>query len=174
MNTATRHFPPHTLDTAPEAARETMQNVQRKFGGTLPPAVARMATSPELLDAFLAANAFFERCSLAALERETLVMTVAVRNGCRVCIQLHTGALRRLRADRDLIDALRDGSPASDPRLAALQRFTHAVMDTAGEVSDDQLAAFTEHGFTGQQALEVVLGIGTYTLSTFANRLTGA
>lgn len=33
---------------------------------------------------------------------------------------------------------------------------------------------FLGHGHTPEQALEVVLGIGTYTLSTFANRLTAA
>jgi hypothetical protein len=29
-------------------------------------------------------------------------------------------------------------------------------------------------GYTRRQALEVVLGIGAYTMSTYANRLTGA
>ena len=33
---------------------------------------------------------------------------------------------------------------------------------------------FQLHGYTSQNALEVVLGIGEYTLSTFANRMTGA
>lgn len=36
-----------------------------------------------------------------------------------------------------------------------------------------RFAAFIAAGFD-QQALEVVLGIGTYTLSTFANRMTRA
>jgi hypothetical protein len=34
--------------------------------------------------------------------------------------------------------------------------------------------AFLASGYTKQNALEVVLGIGTYTMSTLANRLTGA
>jgi len=50
----------------------------------------------------------------------------------------------------------------------------HAVLDTTGDVPPAELAAFTEAGYTTRNALEVVLGIGTYTLSTFANRLTGA
>jgi len=41
-------------------------------------------------------------------------------------------------------------------------------------VPDADLATFTAAGFTTRQALEVVLGIGAYTLSTFANRLTRA
>jgi alkylhydroperoxidase family enzyme len=44
----------------------------------------------------------------------------------------------------------------------------------AGAVSDDQLEAFLGHGYTLRNALEVVLGIGTYTMSTLANRMTRA
>ena len=47
-------------------------------------------------------------------------------------------------------------------------------MDTTGDVPAEELEAFTRAGYTARNALEVVLGIGTYTLSTFANRLTGA
>jgi hypothetical protein len=36
------------------------------------------------------------------------------------------------------------------------------------------LSTFLSHGFTPHQALDVVLGVGLYTLSTYANRLTEA
>lgn len=172
-STAVRTFRDHTVATAPQAARPTLQQLQRKFG-VLPPAVARMAASPELLDAFVTANSFFERCSLTPVQRETLVMTVAVRNGCQVCVELHSGALRRLKVDDELLVALRSGASAADPELAALQAFVHDVMDTAGDVADEKFADFIAAGFDQEQALEVVLGIGTYTLSTFANRMTQA
>jgi len=64
------------------------------------------------------------------------------------------------------------GHAAIDERLSALQTFTREVIRTAGAVSDDQLAAFLKHGYTAQNALEVVLGIGAYTMSTLANRMT--
>jgi hypothetical protein len=48
------------------------------------------------------------------------------------------------------------------------------VLDTTGDVGDQALAEFLAHGYTSQNALEVVLGIGTYTMSTLANRLTGS
>ena len=44
----------------------------------------------------------------------------------------------------------------------------------ARDVGDDALRALLAAGYTRQNALEVVLGIGTYTMSTLANRLTGA
>lgn len=172
MSTGTdSRFQEHTVHSAAERIRPTLRKLQTKFG-RIDPAVARIANSPELLEAFLTANSFFERTSLAPLERETLVMTVASRNGCHVCIDMHTGMLRRLDADSALISTLRAGDIVDDRRLAALQRFVHAVMDTAGGVTDEQLAAFTDAGFDREQALAVVLGIGTYTLSTFANRMT--
>ena len=61
-----------------------------------------------------------------------------------------------------------------DERLEAIRVFTLAVLDTAGDVGDQALRDFMAHGHTSQNALEVALGIGTYTMSTLANRLTGA
>jgi AhpD family alkylhydroperoxidase len=174
MSSTTRpRFQEHTIESAPERIRPTLWNLQAKFG-RIDPAAARIANSPELLDAFLTANAFFERTSLAPLQREALVMTVASRNGCRVCIEMHSAALRGLGADQNLISRLRAGEVAADAGLAALQGFVRAVMETAGAVTDEQLTAFIDAGFDRTQALEVVLGIGTYTLSTFANRMTQA
>jgi alkylhydroperoxidase family enzyme len=69
---------------------------------------------------------------------------------------------------------MRDASPLDDERLDAIRVFTLRILDTAGDVGDDALRAFLASGYTRQNALEVVLGVGTYTMSTLANRLTGA
>lgn len=166
-------FVDHTTETAPEAARRTLVATEKRLG-YLPTAVARLAESPLLLDGFLKLSAMFENTSLDPLARETLIMTMATRNGCHLCVAMHTAKLRELNADPALVQALRDDKPLPDERLQAVRDFTHAVLDTAGEVSDETLRAFTNAGFTTRQALEVVLGIGTYTMSTFANRLTRA
>jgi len=103
-----------------------------------------------------------------------IVMTIATRNGCHVCVAMHTGRLTALGADADLIGALRTSRSLTDPRLDAVRMFTLQVLDTAGDVPDAALHAFFAHGYTRQNALDVVLGIGTYTMSTLANRLTRA
>ncbi|MFJ6196638.1 carboxymuconolactone decarboxylase family protein [Micromonospora sp. NPDC092111] len=166
-------FTTHTLDTAPAAARPVMAGVHRKLGH-LPGAVGLMAESPELLKGFLAANAAFEATDLDPVEREVVVLTVATRNACHLCVALHTATLTRLGAAPELVDALRDGTELPQPRLTALRRFTHAVLDQAGDVPDDELTAFLDAGYQPRHALDVVLGVGTYTISTFANRLTRA
>jgi AhpD family alkylhydroperoxidase len=166
-------FTDHTIESAPPAARRSMRGVAREFG-YLPAGVARMAGSPQLLDGFLRLNGMFERSSLAPLDREVIVMTLATRNGCHICVAMHTARLTRLGAGADLITALRAAAPLPGGRLEALRVFTLRVLDTAGDVGDEAVRAFLAQGYTSQNALEVVLGIGTYTMSTLANRMTGA
>lgn len=166
-------FTTHTAATAPEAARPTMNGVHRKLGH-LPAAVGLMAESPELLKGFLTVNGIFESCALDPVEREVVVLTVATRNECHLCVAMHTATLTRLGAEAEVIAALRAGTPLPNDRLEALRRFTHAVLDHRGAVPEEQLVAFLAADYQPRHALDVVLGVGTYTISTFANRLTGA
>ncbi|MFD3943042.1 carboxymuconolactone decarboxylase family protein [Streptomyces sp. NPDC058579] len=152
-------FVDHTVETAPAASRRSMERVAGAWGH-LPQAVARMAESPHALDGFLKLSAMFEDTTLDPHSRETVILTVAVRNQCHLCIQLHEAKLAKL-------------GPAPEPeRLEGIRQFTHQVLAAAGAVSDEELEKFFGWGYTRQNALEVVLGIGAYTLSTLANRLT--
>jgi AhpD family alkylhydroperoxidase len=166
-------FTVHTLDSAPAASHRLMEATV-KHQGHLTEAVALLAESPELLGTFLRASGTFEASTLDPVAQEVVIMTVATRNGCHLCVAMHTARLNALGADSGLIAALRAGAPLDDPRLAALLQFTLRVLETTGQVGDDELKTFVEAGFTPRNALEVVLGIGTYTMSTFANRLVRA
>ncbi|MER5702167.1 carboxymuconolactone decarboxylase family protein [Micromonospora sp. NPDC002296] len=166
-------FTAHTADTAPAAARPIIEGVRRKFG-YLPAPAALMAESPQLLKGFLTINGVFEQCSLDPVEREVVVLTVATRNECHVCVAMHTGTLTGQGADPVLVGALRSGTPLPEARLEALRLFTLAVLDHRGAVPDDAMRAFLAAGYRPGNALDVVLGVGTYTISTFANRLTDA
>ena len=164
-------FTDHTLDSA--GSRPVLAAMARQQGH-VPVAVARLAASPQLLNGFLKASALFESTSLDPVAREVVVLTIATRNRCHICVAMHTERLGALGASADLIGALRDQRPLPGERLAAVQDFTLDVVAAAGAVSQESLAAFLGHGYTAQNALEVVLGIGAYTMSTLANRLTGA
>jgi AhpD family alkylhydroperoxidase len=170
---AAEAFPSLTVESAPAAARRSMTAIE-SHQGYLPVAVARMANSPHLLDGFVKLTAIFESCSLDPVAREVVVMTIATRNGCHLCVAMHTARLTGLGAAAGLIKALRESKPLDDERLAAVRAFTLRALETTGDVGDEAVRDFYAHGYTPQNALEVVLGIGTYTMSTLANRLTGA
>ncbi|MEU8524501.1 MULTISPECIES: carboxymuconolactone decarboxylase family protein [Streptomyces] len=122
-------------------------------------AVARLKESPHTLDGFLKLTEIFDSTTLDPHSRETVILTVAARNQCHLCVDMHEAKLAAL-------------GPAPDPeRLAAVRAFTFQVLAATGAVSDAELEAFYAHGYTRQNALEVCLGVGTYTISTFANRL---
>jgi AhpD family alkylhydroperoxidase len=156
-------FTEHTLESAPPASRRLMEATAKQLGH-VPPAMARLAESPEMLSGFLKSTGIFDQTTLDPLAREVVILTIALRNECHVCIEMHTPKLVALGGDIALLDV----------RLEALRTFTLQVLASAGAVSDDELDAFTAHGYTLRNALEVVLGIGTYTMSTFANRLVRA
>ncbi|WP_158839899.1 carboxymuconolactone decarboxylase family protein [Saccharothrix deserti] len=166
-------FIEHTPESAPAAARRSMQATVAKLG-YLPAGVARLASSPHLLEGFLKLSAMFEQTTLDPVAREVVIMTMATRNGCHVCVAMHTAKLTALGAEPELITALREQLPLHEDRLEAVRLFTLEVLATAGAVDSEALDSFTAHGYTPQNALEVVMGIGTYTLSTLANRMTGA
>src|SRR5579872_3370690 len=157
----TTAFPDHTIETAPAAARRTMTAIQDEWG-YIPSAVAKQVTSPHTLDGFLKLNAIFENTTLDRLVREVVIMTMATRNGCHLCIAIHTQRLQAMDADLAVITALRAADPLPEPRLEAVRCFTLRVLETTGAVGDEALDNFLAHGFTPQNALEVVLGIATY------------
>ena len=166
-------FAEHTIESAPPGSRRFMAATQEQLG-YLPAAMARWAASPQLLEGFGRMTALFDHCTLDPVAREVVIMTVATRNGCDLCVAMHTARLAALGPPAEVIAALRDAAELPDQGLEAVRVFTTRVLDTAGSVGDDALRAFLDSGFTSQNALEVVLGIGTYTMSTLANRLTRA
>ncbi|MFF8276931.1 carboxymuconolactone decarboxylase family protein [Streptomyces lateritius] len=125
-------------------------------------AVALLKESPHTLDGFLKLSEIFESTTLDAHSRETVILTVAARNQCHLCVDMHEAKLAAL------------GPVADRERLEAVRNFTLQALASSGAVTDAELDAFYAHGYTRRNALEVVLGIGTYTVSTFANRLTRA
>lgn len=173
MTTATdRGFRDLDETTAPDAARPLLAATRAHFG-FVPSAVARLAASPALFTAFRSAVSAFDRTSLDRVEREVIVLAYAREVGCDLCVAMHTAALAGL-GRPELAGALSAGELAGDARLDALVRFTRSLAVTRGDVDAGTWEAFLAAGYTRAQALEVVLGIGAYTMSTFANRLTAA
>jgi AhpD family alkylhydroperoxidase len=162
-------FTDHDLDSAPAASRPFLKATLDQ-SGFLPVAMRRLAASPPVLDAFARLNAIWAKGVLDAREREVVVFTVAHHAGCELCLAFHNVLLA---GEPSLARALTEDLPL-EPRLDALRRFTRAVIAARGDVPDDERLAFEAAGYGPAHALDVVLGVATYTLSTYANRLVRA
>jgi AhpD family alkylhydroperoxidase len=172
MTTAeSRHFPAFNLETAPSESRARMAATQGQFG-FLPLPIARHAAAPSVLEGFALLHELFEHSSLSPLAREAVALTLAREFDCALCRNLHSQIARSRGASAELVSALLAGNRSELPEIDAIVQFTEQALATHGAVSDAALDAFMARGFTPRQALEVVTGIATYTLSIFANRMT--
>jgi uncharacterized peroxidase-related enzyme len=163
-------FPAFDETTAPEPARAALIASRQKFGA-IPKPLTHYASSALFLRQSLSNLDAFEHSSFAPLEREVVAMTMGRVNGCTWCVGLHRRLLASMKASPELVSALVDGDALGDARLEALRTFTLVLLERRGAVGEHHLAAFLDAGFTHAQALETVLGVATYTLTTFANRL---
>ncbi len=165
-------FTLHTTESAPEAARPLLQGAQGKMG-FVPNLYANLASAPAALEAYFGLSAQFDKTSFNPVERQVVLLTASVENGCEFCVAAHSMIARKMaKAPDAVVDALRNGNKVPDERLQALSAFTRSMVKERGFVSGEPLEAFLNAGFTQQQALEVVLGVVMKTLSNYANHLT--
>ena len=164
-------LPLQTVESAPAASQPLLEKSLRA-NGFLPNLVRSLANAPVALETYLTVSEINSRSGLTFAEREAVQITAAAIHGCSFCVAGHTAAaLKKANVDRADVDALRDGKPITNARLAAVAALTRAVIATRGAVADDELDAFLSAGFTEANALEVVLGVSLATLCNFANNL---
>jgi len=161
----------HTVESAPEAARERVE-AAHKANGFLPNLIGVLANAPAALETYQVVGGINGKTSLTPAEREVVQITAATLNDCGFCVAGHTKlSLQKLRMSESVVEALRRQEPIEDAKLDALAHFSVAVIQKKGQVSDDELAAFRAAGYNDQQALEVVLGVSLATLCNYANSL---
>lgn len=158
--------------TAPLASRSGLLAVRTQLG-FVPEPIARYAHAPQLLRLAQQALHAFEASTFTAVEREVVAFAVIRRNQCEFCVGFHRAVtLPALRLNSAIVNDIVAGNPLEDPRLESLRQFTESMLDTNGDVDNASFERFLDAGFERAQALEVVMGIGAYTMTTLANRLT--
>lgn len=166
-------FPSHTVDTAPEAARKTLQAAQGQLG-FIPNLYANLAEAPAALEAYQQLSAAFEKTSLSPAERQVVLLATSVDNGCEFCVAAHSFMAKKMAGvPAPVVEALRSAGTLPDARLNALASFTRSVVRQRGWVKPAEVDAFIAAGFSRAQAIEVVLGVTQKTLSNYVNHLTG-
>jgi alkylhydroperoxidase family enzyme len=163
-------FPKHTEDTAPADARTLLEQSEQAMG-RIPGLHAVMAEAPGLLQSYQVAHNAVVNSSFDAEEMTVVWQSINVEHACHYCVPAHSGIARMMKVDASLDEALRDEAPLPNARLEALRTFTLEVVRQRGEVTEAQLDAFFEAGFTKRQVLEVVLTVGQKVMSNYTNHI---
>lgn len=163
-------FTVHTIETAPEASKEILKDVQ-KANGFLPNLMAIFSESPAMLEAYLAIANIFDKSDLSATERQIVLMTNNRLNECTYCMAAHTTISKMQGVDNAVIDSLRNGTSIADTKLEALRVFSSKVNENRGVLSQADLDAFFDAGYTKGNVLEVIIGTSQKIMSNYTNHV---
>ena len=151
-------FPVPDLNELPEDVRERILAVQEK-SGFVPNVFLTLAHRPDEFRAFFAYHdALMEKPSgLTKGEREMIVVATSGLNECLYCVVAH-GAILRIREKNPLLaDQISTNYRKADitQRQKAMLDFAVKVSREAQEVSDEDIKAMQEHGFTTEDVWDI-------------------
>lgn len=161
----------HTVESAPKLARGGLLVLQSTIG-IIPNLAATMAESPALLRGFLSLRELYATTDFSPGEIQVLSLTAAYENDCAWCVAFHSAMATKEGVGRDDVEALRQGAPPAEPRLAALSNFARSMMRNRGKVDNDAHQAFLDAGYSKRQALDVVMGMAFSVMANYASHLT--
>jgi AhpD family alkylhydroperoxidase len=164
------HYTVHTLDSAPEKSRPALEGLKQRFG-LVPNLAATMAESPTLVNGFVQALMNFSGGTFTGGQRQVLLLTNAVANRCAWAVAFHSTAALGEGVSPEVVDAIRKQQPPRDKQLAALSSLTRALIEKRGHLSDAELAAFTDAGFTKDQVFEAVAGLACSVMANYAGNV---
>ena len=163
---------PASIDTAPEASKGSLEAVNNLLG-SVPNMFRLISNSPQTLEGYLGLNGALSGGSVDAPTRERIALAVAEVNGCGYCLAAHNYLgtnLARLSADE--IQTNRRGS-SSDTKAAAAVGFAVKVTKNRGQVSEADVQAVRDAGYTDAEVVEIVGHVALNTLTNYMNEVLG-
>lgn len=157
---------------AESPARERLEEAKARQG-FIPNMYAVMANSPGLLDTYVHGyNRFRAQSGFTPAEQEVVLLAISRENGCTYCVAAHSFIADKMSGvPQAVTDAIRDGAPIADAKLAALHDFARLMVRQRGLPTRADAAAFLAAGYSEKQILEIVLAIAVKTLSNYANHV---
>ncbi len=113
-----------------------------------------MASTPTVLDTFLALDGAIAEHRARQGHREAIHLTVANANACDYCQGAYTTAAKAAGFDDDQAKQIRRGSVEGDDKLTALLTVAREIAGTKGHVDDATWKTAVEAGWSEQQLLE--------------------
>jgi len=141
-------------DDVPEASKPILNAVQKQLG-VVPNMFRLIAASPAALQGFTGNNGALTK-ALDVRTRERIALAVAQVNGCDYCLSAHTYLglnLAKITAEEV---ALNRKGESSDTKANAAVRFAVKVVRERGHVTDADVKAVRDAGFTDGQIVEII------------------
>ena len=103
---------------------------------------------------------------------QTLLLTNAVTNGSTWAVAFHTFLALKEGIDPADVQAIRDGRPPKDAKLAALSTLAKTLIEKRGRLDDQDTEKFIAAGFGQDHLLEVVAVVAASTITNYTGSIT--
>ncbi|MBR1221320.1 peroxidase-related enzyme [Bradyrhizobium sp. U87765 SZCCT0131] len=141
-------------DDVPEASKPILDAVHKQLG-VVPNMFRLIAASPAALQGFTGNNGALAR-ALDVKTRERIALAVAQVNRCDYCLSAHSYlGLNLAKITPDEITLNRRGQ-SGDAKADAAVRFAAKVVRDRGHVSDGDIKAVRDAGFSDGQIVEII------------------
>ena len=155
---------PINKENADPKAVEILTAVDKALG-IVPNMVSTMAQSPAVASAYVGFSHALSQGSLSTKVRERIALTVAEENSCGYCLAAHTFLGKKAGLSEDEVVGARRGT-AEEPKVAAALAFATKVVELRGQVTDADVAAVRQAGFTEGEIAELIANV---VLNIFTN-----
>ena len=151
-------FPLPDINTLPDDLKNKILEIQDK-SGFIPNVFLALAHRPEEFRAFFSYHDALmnKESGISKGEREMIVVATSALNECLYCVVAH-GAILRIREKNSLIaDQLATNYKKADitDRQRAMLDFAVKVSRHANTISDEDIQALAQHGFSDQDAWDI-------------------
>ena len=151
-------FPLPDINTLPDDLKNKILDIQDK-SGFIPNVFLALAHRPEEFRAFFSYHdaLMSKESGISKGEREMIVVATSALNECLYCVVAH-GAILRIREKNSLIaDQLATNYKKADitDRQRAMLDFAVKVSRHANTISDEDIQALAQHGFSDQDVWDI-------------------
>jgi uncharacterized peroxidase-related enzyme len=156
-----------TVQNAPAAAQPLLAQIQHAFGST-PNMFRAVAHSPAALASLWGAFGALGGGQIPARLGEQIAVAVADANACEYCLAAHTALGRKAGASAEEMAAAQAGESA-DAKTAAALAFALTLVRERGQLSDRDMAALRNAGFSDGEVVELLAHVALNLFTNYVN-----
>jgi uncharacterized peroxidase-related enzyme len=157
------------LEQVPAESKPTLDAFTKNIGFT-PNMLATFALSPIAFNAWATLFGSLSK-ALDVKTRDSIGLAVSEVNGCNYCLTVHSFTAEHMaKLPSNEIILARKGH-ATDPKRDAAVQFARKVIETRGKLSDADLQAVRDAGYTDANIMEIIALVASYSLTNFFNNV---
>ncbi len=161
-------LPIQTVESATGSNKDIFAALQKGLG-MVPNMAKVMANSPAVLQSWVQFNGALGTAKLSAQIREQIALLTAESNACTYCLSAHSALGKMVGLNQAQIDGARHRE-STDPRTFAALTFAQAVIDRRGGISEGDIKAVRNAGFSDAEIAEIVAAVALNFFTNFFNR----